>query len=135
MTTFQVFIYALIDPRTNLPFYVGATKQPLSSRLNNHVSDSRCMGGGKVYMSRSNFITEILASKSSPQIKLLRETTSEFADHYECFYYRKFIKKGLTLLQSGDKFNYSKVVTPSALIKRSKGYVYEVLSGIDYSIY
>jgi hypothetical protein len=34
-------VYALVDPRTDVPYYVGATTAPLGHRLYQHVGDAR----------------------------------------------------------------------------------------------
>lgn len=63
-----VTIYALIDPRTGEPRYVGKTSAPLK-RLAGHLSDARC--GGK--SPKAHWLRELLASGLAPEMQVLEE--------------------------------------------------------------
>lgn len=59
-----VYIYGLIDPRTQLIRYVGKTNQALPSRLNSHIQDrGRCH--------RVNWISELRRLGLKPEIVLI----------------------------------------------------------------
>lgn len=102
-------IYCLIDPRTDSIFYVGATKVLLRTRLSGHISDSKLLSGGAIFNRRSERINEIINIGNRPVIKLLGATSLEKVDRLEAFFYKKYLRDGHDLLQSPDKFFYSKI--------------------------
>lgn len=102
-------IYCLIDPRTNNPFYVGATSVGEKKRLSIHINDDfgYCKTGyGK---ERYRFIQEIISAGYKPLISVLTQVTFSEVDKSESFFYHKLIKEGHTLIQS-NSFHYQKNV-------------------------
>lgn len=93
-------IYALYNPITNLPFYVGATRGPLSYRLSGHVSSnpnrkkSNCIS-----VIRRKYITGIIQNGSYPKIKLLETCPERIVNDRERHYYNLYKRKGINLLQ------------------------------------
>lgn len=68
----MVYIYALVDPRDSMVFYVGQTATPRLRRLA-HISESRVVtqyNGPKFWR-----INEILASGDEPQMVILETAT------------------------------------------------------------
>jgi hypothetical protein len=67
-----VKIYALIDPRNKTPFYVGATKLSLRTRLRCHLSDAKKYNkSGDICLKRVKKIKSILNKGLLPVIELL----------------------------------------------------------------
>jgi hypothetical protein len=103
----MVNIYCLIDPRTNTPFYVGATRRPLIKRLYGHIGQANTNNGRGHGEKRAQIIRAILAAGLRPCIQLLCTTTPEHANHLEQYFYRYFTAQGIELQQSIHFFNYS----------------------------
>jgi len=80
-------IYALIDPRTNNPYYIGQTINKLTCRL---------MGKHNSMVEERK--QEILADGYSLKIVLLAVTDRAIAEDLEWFFIRKYRMKGLKLL-------------------------------------
>lgn len=102
----MINIYCLIDPRTNLPFYVGATKSCLKKRLYNHLSIIHIPGKYGVMAARRDLIKNIVAEELKPEIKLLKQVLPHEVDFYENYFYSYYTDRGIELLQSKWLFNY-----------------------------
>lgn len=117
----KVSIYAILDPRDNSVFYVGATSIKLKYRLSQHIKE----GCGKSGMQKrkKDKISSILKSGGVPIIKLLKVVNKCDVDKWKRRYALSFQRKGFELLQH-DRFNYS---TPPKLSKESarKGRIYK----------
>jgi hypothetical protein len=99
-------VYALIDPRNGHPFYIGATCVPLEQRLMLHISTNHKTKYCGNLQKKYERLRSIIEGGKRPIIKTLRICDLERVDHYESFYYRKFVKKGYKLLQHNRHFNY-----------------------------
>jgi hypothetical protein len=101
----MVHIYCLIDPRTNKPFYVGATSGKLNIRLSSHLSDCRLTPVDR-HNNKMKLIRNILDSGKRPKIRLLQSVTLHEADHYEKFFFTLLRQQGFELLQQDYAFSY-----------------------------
>lgn len=112
--TTPIFIYGLIDPRTNELRYVGQTKQSLSRRCNGHICDSR---RGRTHC--ATWIRCLLAQNLKPEIFLIEEMNSENWDEAERFWisYFRFVGCDLTNHREGGGCNYT--LTPEHRAKLS----------------
>lgn len=93
-------VYVLIDPRTNLPFYVGVTtRRLLCYRLSSHVNDAVHL---KMRGDRYELIREICAAGLRPIIALL-ETVDKDWPEAEQFWieYLRFLGAKLTNIAIG----------------------------------
>ena len=94
-----VTIYAIVDPRDGLPFYVGQTVQPLKSRLSCHIS-YRSFPKGGIMETKRNRLLEIIKEGHYPEILPLKVVAQYNADIAERKFYRKMKRKGYLLLQN-----------------------------------
>ncbi len=100
-------IYALIDPRNNNVFYIGATRQALHTRLQGHLFKlSGKSKNNSLSDQRKETIFSILKSKKQVIIKLLEVTDSNSVRMLEESYYYKYFNLGHKLLQSANHFSY-----------------------------
>lgn len=97
-------IYVLINPIDNSPFYVGCTKKKLKVRLCEHIGTPGYDTG--FLKEKEELIKKIFKNKLYPIIKLLRVVSFDKIDHYESFYYRKFLRAGNKMLQAGNRMCY-----------------------------
>lgn len=98
----------LVDPRTNAPFYVGATRLPLSERLCGHKNEKKTKSNWSVAKKRAEKMAEISESGAAVNIELIERVTPENAAEREVFHYRRLSAMGYTLLQSDSFLNYNK---------------------------
>lgn len=115
----MIKIYCLVDPRTNSPFYVGATMNKVKARLCSHISE---LSGypPENWSKKMQFVCEIIRSGEKPVAKTLAVVFLKDVDYYESFFYNLLIELGFKLLQKPHAFYYkSKRQTDSA--KRSYG--------------
>lgn len=85
-------IYALIDPRTGEPRYVGQTKQALSGRLSGHIKEQ-----GDTYKNR--WIAKLVRENLKPVMRKLYECfDGKTADAAELFYIADFKARGFCLV-------------------------------------
>lgn len=103
-------IYALYDPRTNSPFYVGATQATLESRLSNHLSFYPNSKGDTISKKRRRLIDEILLAGMRPIIKLLKKVPFTKTSKSEEDYYNLFTEQGFILLQHKSFFKYKECI-------------------------
>lgn len=61
-------LYALLDPNTFTPFYVGYTKHPLNIRLNRHIADARDGKGTRGSQKKIAYIRRLLFAGREPFI-------------------------------------------------------------------
>lgn len=89
-------IYALCDPETGQPRYVGRTSYPLRSRLNNHMADAkRKQGSGHAV---SLWLTELASQGRKPSIVLLEECDPEEAENTETAWIALCVQSGISVL-------------------------------------
>jgi len=107
----MVKIYCLIDPRTDLPFYVGATKSNLRVRLNSHIAEATIWQPNftGVLASKKAFINDILSDGLRPIIKYLILVNTEKAANFELLFYNYFTSIGLQLFQDKSRFIYNSI--------------------------
>lgn len=86
-------IYALLEPDSEEPRYVGQTAIPLAIRLDQHLRK----GGHSL---RADWIRSLIARETKPRIELLEEITGTRHDAYsrETAWIRKLRAKGHDLL-------------------------------------
>jgi hypothetical protein len=115
--TNKINIYALVNPITNMVFYVGATKFPIIYRLKQHCYNNypRASKEG-ILGKRIKFIEGIQKNGVQPQIKLLIECSRDKASEFEKYYYDYYSTAGYVLLQNGDACLYSKTAADGPYI-------------------
>lgn len=116
-----ITIYCLFDPRTNIPFYVGATKD-IKLRLYQHirytkthrVKAERFREGGQhvlkyfPHFRKTLTMCDILDSGHKPGLCVLYITVGEKnAAYYEEFYYKALKSQGFDIQQEHNKFYHS----------------------------
>ena len=114
----MIKIYCLVDPRNNKPFYIGATRLSLSTRVSGHVHIAR------QYMTHMPFRHNTLSARKHsiiyglwkagkrPKIIQLALIHKEAANHYEQFFYLTLRGQGYTLYQLSSAFNYLEQTRP-----------------------
>lgn len=104
----KVKIYALIDPRFEVPFYVGATQLELKIRVAQHISyaKERVHKKSDSYK-RDSLINEILSERKRVKIVLLEMVAIKDASKVEKKYYLKYKKDGYQIYQSAHSFTYT----------------------------
>lgn len=115
----KVKIYCLVDPRTERPFYVGATSRELKYRLNEHIKEELDRG---IRGKKAELIKQILTAGYLPQIKLIKEVKYDDVDKCEAFYIKKFIRNGFELFQIHDRCTYKRTINEKSLAKRNRDY-------------
>lgn len=103
----KYLIYTLIDPRTDRPFYVGATVQNLKNRLSGHISDKRILNEKTIFAKKHFLIQAILKEGKRPIIQLEKEVLENELNRAERQVYEDLIKKGENLLQDKNCFHYT----------------------------
>jgi hypothetical protein len=108
-------IYCLIDPRTNQPYYVGASwnKYSLANRLARHVGHANSdkhvrYKYNNITSHRHEIVYQLQEQSMQPIIKALFVTTAENVDTSEESAYNHLIKLGFALLQDKYRFCYNK---------------------------
>lgn len=86
----QVKIYYLLNPITNKPFYIGATKGELRTRLLGHMNCT-------MNKNKTTIIKSIRASGLKPSIHLIEEVDVSIAGQKEIFYCNLFSNLGFDL--------------------------------------
>lgn len=95
-----VYIYALINPIDNKPFYVGATINT-KQRLAAHNSLNVIYGKAKYELT-----VKIHKLGLRVKIKVLKKTDTANSEFWERYYFNKLNKKKAPLLQKPGKFSY-----------------------------
>lgn len=86
-------IYQLIDPTTDVPFYVGLTSQSIQERLQGHLSEAHSASRAHIA-----WINRLVQAGYTPYIELLREVdNSSEAHRIELDYIRQYIASGFVL--------------------------------------
>lgn len=101
-------IYALIDPRTELPFYVGATSQSIAQRKSEHVYGSRNFRNKNI--KKEELIREILDNDLKVQVELLegKIKTQQECDLAESMWIMEYqTEYNLTNVDSGSALTYT----------------------------
>jgi len=110
-------IYALLDPRTGEPRYVGQTKQSLIARVQKHISK-------KEYNHKYSWIAHLRKLGLSPGfIKLYECFDSQTADEAEIFFIDNFKGRGFKLTnmtEGGGAFKHS-VETRAKISEGNRG--------------
>lgn len=107
----MVSIYALVDPRNNKPFYVGATIDPLV-RFNEHKAFNEISqfyeNPDSVLVMKNKKVRGIY--KSGRELKMVILAVVEFddVDKTEKMFYNAFINLGFKMTQSGGNFCWQK---------------------------
>ena len=95
----MIYIYCLVNPVNSIPFYVGATKVSINTRLSYHIHESKHILP-QYRDKKHTFISNLLSTGIRPTARLLYITTLYGAEYYELFFYNMLIKYGFTLLQT-----------------------------------
>lgn len=104
----EFIIYKLVDPRSNTPFYVGATKMTPEKRLHVHLySKVRATKYYSIQLKRAKFIKEIMSSGLLPVLEVIERTSFENVDLRESHHYSRLKNKGFELIQNDSFFIYS----------------------------
>lgn len=82
----NVNIYALIDPRTHMPVYVGATRRELSKRLREHIAYPSSPKMKKL-------IKKLKSSNLRLGVELIESTSPETAWEREIYWMDEYAKK------------------------------------------
>lgn len=99
----KYYVYEVIDPRNELPFYVGYTSRDPSKRLYEHIQESR--QERHINRKKNDIIKQIRNGKKEPIIRVLFESTSaERALIVEAQYINKYKR----ILDGGILTNISK---------------------------
>ena len=87
------YIYAYINPITNLPFYIGKGKD---DRMYDHLNENSSKKENK---DKWNIISNLLSNKTPPIIKILEDniTNEELAFNREDYYILTYGRKGIDL--------------------------------------
>lgn len=105
-------IYCLVDPRNNCPFYVGATKVLLTTRLSGHINEAMHFIPNKFVLQYSHkkhyLIKELIDSDLRPRIDLLYISPLFAVEYYESFFHDMLKMQGFKLFNSTGHFNYLK---------------------------
>lgn len=88
-------IYALCEPDTKQPRYVGRTSFPLGHRLSNHVASAK---RGMSSEGLSLWVNQLEAIGKRPVIILLEECAPEDADKTEVAWITQYQQRGYALL-------------------------------------
>lgn len=106
-----VHIYAIFNPFTKKPFYVGASCNP-KGRLGNHISDAKNGNyQGDNAKIRAELILKILQRGRSPYIEILESVPESKASKKEREHYLRFLELGFKLIQNGQRFSYHTRIT------------------------
>ena len=73
-------VYALIDPRTMVTFYVGCTKNP-KRRLREHICRAQT-GNAHAPAALRSYILEILNAGFQPSLTVLEQTTDKMRERH-----------------------------------------------------
>jgi DNA-binding CsgD family transcriptional regulator len=92
-------IYALLNPVTNSPFYIGSTSRPITKRLNEHIWENISQSYRGVQEAKKQMILRIIKSGRLPIIKKVAVCSDDNAHKVERAMYEKFKKEGCLLLQ------------------------------------
>lgn len=93
----MVKIYALINPVTDVVFYIGKTNRTLCRRLSEHLNLSKGVNGHK-----NNTIKKILSEGRKPIIKLIEEVDLDKWVEREKFHINDYRNKGYNLCNVTD---------------------------------
>lgn len=115
----MINIYCLIDPRNNKPFYVGATIQPIETRLSGHISEIGTYSQ-KYRSDKMVCIAQLMNIGKRPKVRLLLSTSIYAVDFYEYFFYLMFIHQGYDLYQDNNRFYYYNQKNKSRLRKAKR---------------
>lgn len=91
------YIYALVDPRSDVPFYIGRSIQP-EKRVYNHL-------GNCASVPVKAYVDEIRAAGLEPDWKILEETKD--GRTAECQWVQRCLAEGIMLANSFRRNNYS----------------------------
>lgn len=102
----MTIIYALINPITECPFYVGSTRRTLKERLYEHIRENKeiLFKNKSIRRLKQNIIIELLDKGIEPSIKRLIIVNDEYAHVFEYLVYKHYKSIGFVLLQSEKDF-------------------------------
>lgn len=96
MSSYKVFIYGLFDPRNPSELrYIGKTNRSLSTRLIEHISQSKSSRGYS-----TNWVKSLLSVNILPEIKLLEESNENDWEEREKFHIAFYKNNGHRLTNS-----------------------------------
>lgn len=75
--------YAIIDPQTHIPGYIGVTQDALNIRLNRHLSDARDETGIRGSKLKNEWLRDIMAAGQEPYIAQLQWPVGLAPDDWE----------------------------------------------------
>jgi hypothetical protein len=98
----MIKIYAIINPMTGDPVYVGQTVKTLGRRLSNHLLSAKTKNTA-IHV----WIKSILDNGGKPGIKLIKEVDNKEGDYWESYYISLYNSQGFSLYNnfSGGKLN------------------------------
>jgi GIY-YIG catalytic domain len=123
----MITIYCLFDPRTGVPFYVGATKN-VKLRLTQHIAYTKknrakaekwAKGGMAIikyfpHIRKTLTILSILDAGHKPGISILHVgLTQKNAAYYEKFYFTALTSQGFDIQQEDNRFYKSTALLPT----------------------
>ena len=88
-------IYALCDPNSNSPRYVGKTSCSLKQRFSGHLTNAK---GDKKNENLANWINELLSNGQLPSIVLLEECAPKDTSKVEAAWIVSYRQQGYQLL-------------------------------------
>lgn len=97
-------IYALINPETETPFYVGSTKQVLARRLLGHLQDVKKRTHKGILGEKQDFIISLLRKGLKPKISRLFLVDDSVAAQAEESAFKMFKEVGYRMYQLEGKF-------------------------------
>lgn len=134
-------IYALFDPRhEDIIMYIGKTKQPVDTRLMQHINESELGRGSR----KGEWIRSILSEGVRPSIKVLVETTEDGWRLHERLQIESHLASGHPLSNSTTGGEGGKVISDetkkkmsAALIgnQRTLGYKHKEQAKIKLSLF
>ncbi len=94
----KIFIYKLIDPRTNEIRYIGKTKNKLKKRLYEHCTERNL----KTNTHKNNWIKQLLNLNLRPKIELLEEVNQDNWIEREMYWIEYFKNNDYNLTNTSD---------------------------------
>lgn len=120
----MVSIYALIDPRNGIPFYIGATKY-IKSRLSYHKADALMYSSYSPYSEtneRRALMLEIIQAGYKLDYTILLNVSEKAASKAEHYIYNLCMKEGVWLNQSPNRFYWANSIKDKEKLKNKVVY-------------
>lgn len=114
----KIKIYCLIDTLYKRPFYVGATKRSIKTRLSSHRSELKtykhCIESNVKWV----YMTNLINNGIGIDAVLLYECNIHESDFYEYFFYQLFVHQGYEMMNYESTFYYGKKHTNTMYISK-----------------